>query len=351
MKSMRPHTHFWGLGGDEMIAEGFDALHHVRDLSVTGFVEVLKHLSYFKSVMRDVLSRCEENPPDAAILIDYPGFNIRLGKALKRLGIPVYYYISPQVWAWKKGRVHTMRQFVQRMFVIFPFEKSFYDDYDIPVTFTGHPIVEKDFGISERVSFFKQSKMDPERPVVALLPGSRRNELERLIDPMIDAIRFLKGSNPDLQFAIAGLSSLNQSYYSPFLAIPDVHVLVDQTYSLVTHARTAIVASGTASLEVAYLGTPLVVIYRIAPLSYLIGKMLVHIDHLAMPNLILGERAIPELIQGDATGCQIAKCTEKLLEDSADRRVMLDKLNTLQGSLGSPGCAQLVADTILGEIG
>ena len=350
MKRQLPDVSFWGLGGDEMIKEGFDAIHHVKDLSVTGFVEVLKHLSYFKKVMKDVVQRCERDRPDAAILVDYPGFNIRLGLKLKSLGIPVYYYVSPQVWAWKKGRVHTMRRFIKRMFVIFPFEKSFYEGQDIPVTFTGHPIVEKNFKLTESESFYQKSGLDPDRPLVAILPGSRRNELERLTLPLVDCIRELRNTHPDLQYAVGGLSSLDDHFYTAFKDVPGVVVLKDDTYSLVNYAQAAIVASGTASLEVAYLGTPLVVVYRIAPVSYLIGKLLVHIDHLAMPNLILGERAIPELIQGQANGPEIARNLGKLIADSPDRLVMLEKLSKLQGLLGQPGCARIVSDTILEDL-
>ena len=334
-----------------MVRLGFNALHHVKDLSVTGFIEVLKHLSFFRAVMSDVLMESERQQPAAAILIDYPGFNIRLGEQLHEMGIPVYYYISPQVWAWKKGRVRTMRRFLKHMFVIFPFEKDFYADYDVPVTFTGHPIVEKDFKITPRETFFSHNGIEPQRPLVALLPGSRRNELERLSQPMVDAIAQMRQSDPTLQFAVAGLSSLDAAYYADFAGLSDVHVLMDQTYSLVAHSRAAIVASGTASLEVAYLGTPLVVVYRIAALSYLIGKLLVHIEHLAMPNLILGQRAIPELIQGQATGTEIAKHTLRIMQDGSDRRVMKEQLGRLRGLLGEPGCAALVANSIITDLG
>lgn len=350
MKDLAPASSFWGLGGDHMLAEGFDALHHVKDLSVTGFIEVIKHLSYFRQVMSELVAACTERPPDAAILIDYPGFNLRLGVKLKALGIPVYYYISPQVWAWKKGRIKTMRTFIRRIFVIFPFEEQFYQEHDIPVTFTGHPLVEKTFPITARDTFFKDHGLNPEKPLIALLPGSRRNELERLTDPLVDAIKRLKAQHLDLQFLVAGLSSLSDGYYQPFEYLDDVAVVKDDTYSLAAHADAAIVASGTASLEVAFLGTPLVVVYRIAPLSYIIGKILVDIDHLAMPNLILGERAIPELIQGEANGKAISGAIDTLLRDRSTRTTMINKLETLKDLLGKPGCARSVATTIHEEI-
>lgn len=338
---------FWGLGGDMMEAEGLEALYHVKDLSVTGFIEVLKHLKFFREVMTRVIRECEIRKPDAAILLDYPGFNLRLGMKLKALGIPVYYYISPQVWAWKKGRIKTMRRFIKHIFVIFPFEADFYKDQGIPVTFAGHPVVERNFQLPERSQFFKQYDLDDQKPLVALLPGSRRNEMEKHTQVLLEAITLLSQQRPDLQFVMAGLSSLAESYYAPFAQRENIKIIYDNPYPLMAHADVAIVASGTATLETAYLGTPLVVIYKMAPLSYLIGKLLVDIEHIAMPNLIFGERAIPELIQSEASGKTIATEVLRLLTDPVARSDMLTRLDTLKVSLGQPGCAKMIAAEIL----
>jgi lipid-A-disaccharide synthase len=350
LKHREPQTRFWGLGGDLMIKEGLDALYHVKDLSVTGFLEVIKHLSFFKTVMATVVDQASQRKPDAAILLDYPGFNIRLGLKLKALGIPVYYYISPQVWAWKKGRVKTMRQFIKRIFVIFPFEAAFYEEQGIPVTFAGHPVVEKDFALGTRDEFFEAHDLDPDRPLIAVLPGSRRNEMERHTAPLIESIKRLTKQRPTLQFLIAGLSSLDPDYYEPFSHFDNLRIIMDDPYPMMAHADVALVASGTATLETAYLNTPLIVFYKIAPLSYVIGKLLVDIEHLAMPNLIVGERAIPELIQGDATPANITRETLRLLDDPAARKTMLAKLEKLQALLGEPGCAEVIAGEILQEL-
>jgi len=350
LKTQNSEHVFWGLGGDLMEQEGLEALYHVRDLSVTGFIEVIKHLSFFKEVMASVVRQCKIRQPDAAILLDYPGFNLRLGMKLKALDIPVYYYISPQVWAWKKGRVKTMRQFIKRIFVIFPFEEDFYKRQGIPVTFTGHPVVERDFQLPGRSEFFKQHDFNENKPLVALLPGSRRNEMERHTQPLLDAITLLNQKQPEIQFVLAGLSSLSESYYEPFALCRNVKIIHDEPYPMMAHADVAIVASGTATLETAYLGTPLVVIYKMAPLSYLIGKLLVDIEHIAMPNLIIGERAVPELIQSEASGHKIADETTRLLTDSSVRSKMLTKLATLQELLGQPGCAKIIAAEIQKEL-
>lgn len=350
-KAQNPEHSFWGLGGDRMIQEGLDSLYHVKDLSVTGFLEVIRHLPFFKTVMQALVRECKVRKPDAAILLDYPGFNLRLGIKLKALEVPVYYYISPQVWAWKKGRIKTMRQFIKRIFVIFPFEESFYKDQDIPVTFAGHPLVEKEFVLPERADFFRQHGLDQSKRLVALLPGSRRNELDRHTKALLDTVDILKTKHPDLQFVMAGLSSLSDTYYEPFLESGIITLITDDPYPLVFHADVAIVASGTASLETAYLGTPLVVIYKIAFFSYLIGKILVDVEHLAMPNLIVGERAIPELIQKDANGDNIAEHVHHLLTDDTAKQEMLTKLLMLKDALGKPGCAVKIASQILKELG
>ncbi len=350
LKSQDTEINFWGLGGDLMALKGLDTLYHARDLSVTGFLEVIKHLSFFREVMDTVIEQCQVRKPDAAILLDYPGFNIRLGVKLKAMGIPVYYYISPQVWAWKKGRVKTMRKFIKRMFVIFPFEERFYKEQGIPVTFTGHPVVEKDFKLPTRTDFYKEQGLDPDKPLVALLPGSRRNEMERHTAPILNAVHELHKVNSDIQFVLAGLSSLSSSYYDAFSSEPGIKVIHDNPYPMMAHADVAIVASGTATLETAYLGTPLVVIYKIAPLSYVIGKLLVDIDHLAMPNLIVGERAVPELIQKEATGKIISEQVSTLLTNEGLRKNMLEKLAYLKQALGKPGCAKIIADQILEDL-
>ncbi len=346
-----PQHVFWGLGGDLMEQEGLDSLYHVKDLSVTGFIEVIKHLRFFTGVMNRVVAECKTRKPDAAILLDYPGFNLRLGLKLKALGIPVYYYISPQVWAWKKGRIKTMRKFIKRIFVIFPFEEDFYKDQGIPVTFAGHPLVEKKFNLPEKDDFYKQYGLEISKPLVAILPGSRRNEMELHTHPVLDTLQLIQEKIPEIQFTLAGLSSLSDSYYEPFKGVSNLTIINDDPYPMMAHADVAIVASGTATLETAFLGTPLVVIYKIAALSYIIGKLLVDIEHLAMPNLIVGERAVPELIQKDATGEIISREVLRLLTNDADRSTMLSRLELLQTALGQPGCARIIASQILGELG
>lgn len=345
-----PHTNFWGLGGEQMLAVGMEQLYSVDRLSVTGFVEVIKHLSFFKEVMNRVVTRCERDKPDAAILLDYPGFNMRLGKKLHELGIPVYYYISPQVWAWRSGRIETIRRFVRKMFVIFPFEEEIYTQRGVPAEFVGHPLVEEMPALQARADFFNEFDLDPDRPLVGILPGSRTNEVSRLLKPCLDAVTIVHDLMPQVQFAVARVRHLPDAIYSEIGQNPGVRLIPAHPYEIMAYSGAAMVASGTASLETAVLGTPLVVIYKISPLSYLLARLLVEVEHIAMPNLVYGDRVVPELLQSQANGAQIASWIVTYLNDDAYTSEVKSKLHTIRENLGEPGGSRRVAEGILNDL-
>jgi len=346
-----PDIKFWGLGGEQMLIVGMDQLYSVERLSVTGFVEVIKHLSFFKEVMNAVVSRCEREKPDAAILLDYPGFNMRLGKKLHAMGIPVYYYISPQVWAWRSGRIDTIRKFVRKMFVIFPFEEKIYTERGVPAEFVGHPLVEELPDLMSKAAFFQENDLDPDRPLVGILPGSRSNEVSRLLPPLVDAVTIVNGTLPEVQFAVAKVKHLPDSLYAQLENFPDVRVISDHPYEIMAYSDAAIVASGTATLETAVLGTPLVVIYKVSPLSYLLARLLVEVDHIAMPNLVYGDRVVPELLQNQANGPAIASWILTYLTDDQYTAGVKTKLHTIREKLGDPGGAERIAISILNDLG
>lgn len=341
---------FWGLGGEQMQALGMDQLYSVDRLSVTGFVEVIKHLSFFREVMNAVVSRCEREKPDAAILLDYPGFNMRLGKKLHALGIPVYYYISPQVWAWRSGRIDTIRKFVRKMFVIFPFEEKIYTERGVPAEFVGHPLVEEPPILQPKSEFFQKFDLDPDRPLAGILPGSRTNEVSRLLPPSIDAVTIINDTLPEVQFAVARVKHLPDSLYAPLENLSGVKVISGHPYEIMAYSDAAIVASGTASLETAMMGTPLVVIYKVAALSYIMAKMLVEVEHIAMPNLVYGDRVVPELLQNQANGPSIASWIMTYLTDDHYTAEVKTKLHTIREKLGEPGGAERVAKSILNDL-
>ncbi|MCF7840873.1 MAG: lipid-A-disaccharide synthase [Candidatus Marinimicrobia bacterium] len=345
-----PHTNFWGLGGEQMLVVGMEQLYSVDRLSVTGFVEVLKHLSFFKEVMNRVVTRCERDKPDAAILLDYPGFNMRLGKKLHDMGIPVYYYISPQVWAWRSGRINTIRRFVRKMFVIFPFEEEIYTRRGVPAEFVGHPLVEEMPALQDRAAFFNDFDLDPDRPLVGILPGSRTNEVSRLLKPCLNAVTIIQDLMPQAQFAVARVGHLSDTIYNEIAQKPGVRLIPAHPYEIMAYSHAAMVASGTASLESAMLGTPMVVIYKISPLSYLLARMLVEVEHIAMPNLVYGDRVVPELLQSHANGANIASWILTYLGDKSYTSQVKSKLHTIREKLGLPGGARRVAEGILTDL-
>ncbi len=349
-QTVEPETTFLGLGGDGMEEAGLAPLHHVRDLAVTGFFEVLKHLGFFRRVMTDVLELCHRERPDAAILIDYPGFNLRLGARLKDLGIPVYYYISPQVWAWHRSRVRKMKEFLRRIFVIFPFEESFYREAGVPAEYVGHPILDQRMVIPEREVFLQEHGLDPDRSLVALLPGSRVNELKRHNPVLRGLIDRCRREDLDWQFAVAQVAGLDAALYTDYQDQDGVHLIPGEAQALMALADVAVVSSGTATLETAYLQTPMVVIYRMAALSYLLGKLLVKVDHLAMPNLILGERVVPEFIQNEANPEVIFQKVRLFLENEEETHLVKERLADLRERLGKPGCTGRVARSILADL-
>ncbi len=345
-----PAINFWGLGGEQMLAVGMEQLYNVERLSVTGFVEVIKHLSFFREVLHSVVARCEREKPAAAILLDYPGFNLRLGKKLHALGIPVYYYISPQVWAWRGKRINAIRQFVRKMFVIFPFEEKIYTGRGVLAEFVGHPLVEDPPALQPKADFFRKFDLDPNRPLVGLLPGSRSNEVTRLLPPSANAVKIIQNLLPEAQFALAQVKHLPASVYTSITNMKCVRLIPAHPYEIMAYSNAALVASGTATLETAVLGTPLVVIYKVAPLSYLLAKMLVKVEHIAMPNLVYGDRVVPELLQRQANGANIAAWILTYLTDKQYTAEVKTKLHTIREKLGEPGGAERVAVSILKDL-
>src|SRR5688572_14740076 len=238
-----------GLGGDRLQAQGARLLAHVRDLAVVGLLEVVSHLRFFRGVFRAVIGEAEQNRPDVAVLVDYPDFNLRLARALKQRGIPVVYYISPQVWAWRKGRLRGIRETVARMLVIFPFEEQLYRDASVPVTFVGHPLVDLVLPPRDADAFHARHGLSCERPLIALLPGSRRKEIAHNLPTLLSAVDLLRGQRPDLQFALAAAPHLDAAALCREIGDRPITVAVNETHAVLAACTVAVVASGTATVE------------------------------------------------------------------------------------------------------
>lgn len=336
----------FGLGGDRLAAQGAHLLAHVRDLAVVGLVEVLRHLRRFRTIFRGVLDEVSRDRPVAAVLVDYPDFHLRLARELKRRGVPVVYYVSPQLWAWRGGRMRTIRETVDHMIVIFPFEQTLYEQAGVPVTFVGHPLVETVHPPEDRSAFLAAVGLDPRRPLVVALPGSRPQEVAHNLPPLTDGLRLLSRLRPDAQIALASAPNLPDSVFSGHLTGLDIHRLTGRAHDLMGAADAGIVASGTATVEAAILGLPMVVIYRVSPLTYRLGKPFVRVPHYAMANLIAGRQVVKELIQNDFSGDRVAREVIRLMSDSEYGRAVRTGLAEVRARLGGKGASRRAAKVV-----
>jgi lipid-A-disaccharide synthase len=349
LRARLPGLDAFGLGGDRLQAQETRLLGHVRDLAVVGIVEVVSHLGRLRRIFRDVLAEVDRDPPDVAVLIDYPDFNMRLARELKRRKIKVAYYVSPQVWAWRGGRIRTLRETVARMVVIFPFEEDLYRRADVPVTFVGHPLVDLARPAPDRTAFLTAHGLDPARAVIALLPGSRRKEVALNLPPLVGAVDRLRAAAPERQFLLAVAPSLDPGLVKGIVADRPVALATGQTHAVLGACDVAIVASGTATVEAALLDAPMVVVYRLSPLTYLLGRRLVKVPHFAMVNLIAGRRVVPELIQHEFTPARVAAEVEALLDSGSPAvREMREGLAEVRSRLGGPGASERAALAVLG---
>ncbi len=339
---------FWG--GDLMKQQGGELVKHYRNLAFMGFIEVIANLKTIlgniKFCKKDILS----HKPDAVILVDYPGFNLRIAEFAHNEGFKVFYYISPQVWAWKKSRVHKIKKFVDRMFVILPFEKDFYAKYDYEVDFVGHPLLDMIEQLPEGDTglFFKNNDL-PDKPVIALLPGSRRQEIKKMLPIMLS----VQDNFPGYQFVIAGAPSVEKDFYDEITGNYSIGIVYDQTHKLLQNAIAALVTSGTATLETALFGVPEVVCYKGNPVSYLIAKMVIDKDiikYISLVNLIMGREVVKELIQNELTTENLVNELKKITKDKNGRKRIEEDYSRLKKKLGGPGASRKTAELIVRQI-
>lgn len=345
LKKKDPDAHFRVWGGDRMEQQGATLVKHINELAFMGFVEVLMNIrtiiGNLKLCKKDIL----DYQPHAVILIDYPGFNLRIARFCKQNNIRTIYYISPQVWAWNKSRVKNIRRDVDKMLVILPFEKEFYAKYDYDVDFTGHPLLdalEQPDQIAESDDYVK-SVASESRKIIALLPGSRKQEILRML-PVMGAVA---KNFPNYQFVVAGTSAHKEAFYKKLLPGKiDIPVVYGQTYHLLRHAEAALVTSGTATLETALIGTPQVVCYRAGSLSYYIAKRLVDIKYISLVNLIMDKEVVRELIQSDFNIQALSAALKNLTESSEIRKNMMADYDTLRQKLGGSGASAVAASLV-----
>ncbi|MGA8890427.1 MAG: lipid-A-disaccharide synthase [Anaeromyxobacteraceae bacterium] len=352
LQEIRPGVQAFGVGGPRLRAAGLEALYPAEDLNVMGLVEVLPKIPRILAVMRGLREAAEARRPKVALLVDSPDFNLRLAKHLKKLGVKVIYYVSPMIWAWRSGRARKIARVVDRMLCILPFEERFYEGTGVSARFVGHPFAER-APPGDAAGYRRALGLPEGRTVVALLPGSRRSEIDRIFPPMLDAAERIRTLHPDVQFVVPVAPTLSEEALRPALArhaTLDVRLVAGRADEAVGASDAALVKSGTSTLETALMNRPMVVVYKLAWLSYWLGRLLVHMSHFALVNILAGRTVVPELLQQEASPERMAAEIERLLSDPGARRAQLDGIAEVRRSLGEPGAARRVAEEIAGAL-
>ncbi|MBU1905154.1 MAG: lipid-A-disaccharide synthase [Proteobacteria bacterium] len=347
MKGSCPGITFCGIGGKNMAQAGVKILVSSSDMAVVGLTEVVQRLHTIARAASKLKSILKTHHPDLLILIDYPDFNLYMAKIASRLQIPVLYYISPQVWAWRRGRVRKIAKRVDRMAVILPFEERFYKNRGVNVDYVGHPLLD---AFESSAQGPKSAARNPQcaarNPVVGLLPGSRKEEITNLLPIMIRSVEIIRARHPGIRCLLPLAKTLKPEFIHSFVRGSSLNIQIHQgdIYDVLSECDVALVTSGTATLETAIMAVPMVVVYKVAPLSYRVGKMLIKVPHIGLVNLVAGERVVPELIQDEVTAERLAEEAFRLLEDARVRENMIIKLSGIRNRLGRGGASERTAE-------
>ncbi|GLH67885.1 lipid-A-disaccharide synthase [Geothrix edaphica] len=351
LKARRPELRIIGVGGPRMTPFLDRKLADVKDLAVVGFVEVIKHLPRLNRLFKQILAAAAEEKITGALLIDYPGFNLRMAKALRKQlpAVTLHQYVCPQVWAWKKGRIPELGTVLDTLYCLFDFEPELFRGYPVDARFVGHPLVEVVKAECDRAAFFTETGLDPARPLVALLPGSRRGEIERLLPPMAELARRWRTARPEVQWVLPVAPTLDSAFVRAHLGDAPVTLVRDHPYAARAYADAALVASGTATLETALLGTPFAIVYKLNALTYQMARRIVKVPHFGLANVVARREVAPELLQGEVNPERLGLELTHLLDSEVARRVRAE-LSEVRGHLGEPGAAGRVAEDLLGKL-
>ena len=349
LKKHHPDIHAIGMGSSKMRQAGIDIRYDSSNIGVIGVVEVLKHYGEIRNALKLMQKIIETERPDLVICVDYKEFNFKLAKFAKQLGIKVLFYVSPQVWAWRPGRVVKYGKVIDMMAVIFPFETKYYEAENVPVRYVGHPSVDKvhpQRAKSEDLALFD---LNPQQPIVGLLPGSRMNEIKRMLPVMLQAAEKIAAENPLVQFILPQADSISDELLNSYLnlAVIKIQVIKNQPYDVMQCCDAIMTTSGTATLEIALLNIPMVIAYKLSPLTYLLGRLLVNIAFIGLPNIIAGKKVVTELIQHEATLENLAKEINNLLNNSDYKNTMQTELQQVQQQLGKGGGSMNMAALVL----
>ena len=332
-----PSVEFFGIGGECMRRAGVEILVDSSEMAVVGLVEIWAHRKVIFGALDRMREILKTDPPDLLFLTDYPEFNLRLAKTAKQLGIKVLFYISPQIWAWRQWRVKKIRKLVDMMAVIFPFELDFYHRHNVPVRFVGHPLAEEVHASADREHLCTEFGLNAEQPVVGLFPGSRQSEVKRLMPIIVETAKQLKQQNPQIQFLLPVASTLKREIFIPYIdaETPPITMIENRSYDIMAVCDAIVTVSGTVTLEIALIGTPMVIINRISALSYFIAKQMVKVDHIGLCNIVAGKRVVPELIQYDAKAKKIADEIVRMLTQPEYNRSIRKELQEVRAKLSS----------------
>jgi len=351
LRALAPDAEVSGLGGPELAAAGGRLIQDYRGLSVTGLTEAVAKIPKAAATRRRLVAAARGERPDALVLLDYPDFNIRLGSHVKKLGVPIIYYISPQIWAWRPWRMSSIRAIADRMLVIFPFEEALYRDAGVPVEFVGHPLIDLTRVGSARAPFLEGLGLMSNAPTVAVLPGSRTNEIARILPDLLAAARLIRQAVPGAQFVCARAPHLDDHLFDNARQVDAFRIVEGDTDTVLASADVALTASGTATVQAALHGTPMIVVYRLSSMTYRIVRRLVNVDAVAMVNLIAGARLVPELIQDAFTPDAVAQEAISMLTDSGRVARIREGLAGVRRKLGGPGASRRAAEAVLRVVG
>ncbi|MBA4250351.1 MAG: lipid-A-disaccharide synthase [Chlorobiaceae bacterium] len=351
IKKISPQINFCGIGGDRMKSNGMDLIYHINKMSFLGFVEVVKHIPFIKKVQKDLLKIVEEKKIKTAVLIDYPGFNLNFAKKLQANGVNIIYYISPQIWAWGSGRIEKIKKLVKKMIVVFPFEEKIYKEHGVDAEFVGNPLIERmnHYNFLSKEDLYKKFSLDNAKEILLLLAGSRKQEIVKIFPETIKAAISV-AKNFNLQVVVACASNINEKEIQDLSEEKNYKVIKGFTYDLMKHSKVGIVKSGTSTIEAALLELPMVIVYRTSWLTYTIGKQLINLKNIGMPNIIAGETVVPELIQNDVNQKEIENKLTEILSDGSKLNSIKEKLSRIKNILGSKNASSNAAKIICDEI-
>lgn len=348
IRETEPSIHFIGIGGDRMREEGVELVEHIEQMAFLGFLEVIKHIPFIKRVQNKLLKAAIERNVKCAVLVDYPGFNLNFARKLKKAGIKVIYYISPQIWAWAPWRIGKIKKLVNTMLCVFPFEKTLYDKAGIPCIYTGHPLVEKfrQHDYQSRESLIEEFGLDKDRDILLILPGSRKHEIAEIFSASLEAAGRL-AERYNLQVVVAGAPTIGLNIYEEYAAGKAYKLVRGKSLELMKYARAGIIKSGTSTMEAGLSLLPMVVVYKTGRFTYALGKLLISVKNIAMANIIAGETVVPELIQENCNPEKIYDEVSAILESPERERIIKEKFTKLSAELGERVASETAAKEVI----